>query len=255
MKRVILTTCGTSLLKSSCWNFELIKDKHFSEIKDEVEREKHELNCKFVLTAAIDAGVNISEKFNRFSWDNRKYLRDLPAELASLRAIQMYFEGPKMEELGSDDKIILLYSDNKDGKFCAERLHEILNNYKLIPEVEIELWEIKGLDPKNPKGFGNALINIWKKCLVEFPIQTTTKYVFNLTAGYKGTATLLGGFSYSIGKTVNIFYLHEETAYNYISIIGFDVTKSSFEDRFQAGYFDIEKKEYFKSPEGPGFIS
>jgi len=255
MKRIIITTCGTSLLKSSCWDIGPIKDKHFSQMKDEDEKQKHEFNCRTVLNAARESGVNISEKFNRFSWDNRKYLRDLPAELASLRAIQMYFEGPKMEKLGSDDKIILLYSDNKDGKSCAELLHEIMIENKLIPEVEIELWKITDLEPKNPKGFGNALKNIWNRCLLEFPIQNTTKYVFNLTAGYKGTAVMLGGFSYYIGRMANIFYLHEETAYNYISIIGFDVTKSSFEERFQAGYFDIEKKEYFKSPEGPRFIS
>ena len=254
MKRVIITTCGTSLLQSSCWDIERIINKHFSEMKDEVEREKHEFNCKIVIKAARNAGVNFSEKFNRCSWDNRNYLRDLPAELASLRAIQMYFEGPKMEKLGSDDKIILLYSDNRDGKFCAELLHEIMIAENLIPEVGIDLWKITGLDPKNPKGFGNALKNIWSKCLLEFPIQNTTKFVFNLTAGYKGTAVLLGGFSYRIGRIANIFYLHEETAYKYISIIGFDVTKSSFEERFQAGYFDIEKKEYFKSPEGPEFI-
>jgi len=255
MKRVIITTCGTSLLQSNCWDIEPIKGKHFSEMEDEVEREEHKFNCKTVLKAARDAEVNFSEKFNLLSWENRNYLRDLPAELASLRAIQMYFEAPKMEKLGSDDKIILLHSDNKDGTFCAKRLHEILINNKLIPTVEIELWEIVGLDPKNPKCFGNALKNIWSRCLLEFPIQNTTKYVFNLTAGYKGTAVLLGGFSYHIGRKANIFYLHEETAYKYISITGFDVTKSPFEERFQASYFDLEKNEYFKSPEGPGFIT
>lgn len=255
MKRIIITTCGTSLLKSSCWDIGPIKDKHFSQMKDEDEKQKHEFNCKTVLNAARESGVNISEKFNRFSWDNIKYLRDLPAELASLKAIQIYFEEHKMEKLGSDDKIILLYSDNKDGKSCAELIHEIMIKNKLVPKVEIELWKITGLDPKNPKGFGNALKNIWSRCLLEFPIQNTTKYFFNLTAGYKGTAVMLGGFSYYIGRMANIFYLHEETAYNYISIIGFDVTKSSFEERFQAGYFDIEKKEYFKSLGGPGFSS
>lgn len=224
MKRVIITTCGTSLLQSSCWDIDRIKDKHFSQMKDENEKEKHESNCKTVLKAARESGVNISEKFNRFSWDNKNYLRDLPAELASLRAIQIYFEGSIEGKLGKDDKIILLHSDNKDGKFCSGQLCNILiNKYlNLLHGVDVKSWSVKGLDPLDSIGFGNALNNIWIKSIQCFPRAKDTQYIFNLTGGYKGISILLTAFAYAKGLDTKIFYLYEETEYKNISIIDFD---------------------------------
>lgn len=224
MKRIIITTCGTSLLQSSCWDIELIKDKHFSEMKDEAEREKHELNCKTALRAARDAGVNISEKFNRLSWDTINYLRDLPAELASLRAIQMYFEETNKEKLGSDDKIVLLHSNNKDGKFCVGQMcNTLLNkNLDLLHGVDIKSWSVKGLDPLDSSGFGEALNSIWNKSIQCFPRAKDTQYIFNLTGGYKGISILLSAFAYAKGLDTKIFYLYEETEYKNISIIDFD---------------------------------
>lgn len=224
MKRVIITTCGTSLLHSSCWDIEPIKDKHFSQLKDDDERQKHELKCKTVLTATREAGVNISEKFNRFSWNNINYLRDLPAELASIRAIQMYFEGPTQRELGKEDEIILLHSDNTDGKFCGERLLEILNNKSriLLPEVQVKQWQVEGLDPRDSSEFERALNKIWNESIKKFSRIDETQYIFNLTGGYKGVSILLGAFVYAKGLDAKIFYLYEETEYKHIAVIDFD---------------------------------
>jgi putative CRISPR-associated protein (TIGR02619 family) len=224
MKRVIITTCGTSLLQSSCWDIGPIKDKHFSQMKDEDERQKHELKCKTVLTATREDGANISEKFNRFSWDNINYLRDLSAELASIRAIQMFFKESTEGMLGKDDIIILLHSNNKDGKFCAERLHEILTNKSLIllPEVQVKQWQVEGLDPRDSREFEKALNEIWSQSIKNFPRINEIQYIFNLTGGYKGVAILLGAFAYAKGLDAKIFYLYEESEYKNIAIIDFN---------------------------------
>lgn len=248
MKRVIITTCGTSLLQSSCWNYELIKDKHFSQKKDEVERGEHELKCKTVLTAARESGANISEKFNRFSWDNIDYLRDLSAELASLRAIQIYSGRKFDKELGKDDKIILLHSDNKDGKYCAEQLKQILTGFDLLKGINIEKLSVNGLDPRDSSQFGKALLEIWKN-FIEISENKEEKYIFNLTGGYKVTAILMGAIAY-FASNVDLFYLHEETNFEEIFIMGFDKTMKK-ENRFYTGSYNLNDLSVNVSPPSP----
>ncbi|MCX7786008.1 MAG: hypothetical protein N2201_07320, partial [candidate division WOR-3 bacterium] len=77
----------------------------------------------------------VNELVNKFdvnTWNN-KNLIDLPAELASLRAIDLYFRQQINQPLINDDKIILLhsptYGSNNEGPFCANVIHNIINRY------------------------------------------------------------------------------------------------------------------------------
>ena len=244
MTRIILTTCGTSLFQTSCWKYKDLDTKYSSQIEDMNERDKQEKLCETWLGLARDDNEDISSSFDRTPWDNSDYRRDLPAELASLRAIQVYFESLKDEEpLGKGDKVILLHSDNKDGKYCAEMIHKVLTDeeFKLLPEVEIDEWEVKGLDPADSDEFISALSSIWSGCIQQFPKknENTTEYIFNLTGGYKGVAILLGAFAYSNGLDVSIFYLYEETNYEVISIIEFDNTEPDKNKRFRVSSVDV----------------
>ena len=240
MKRIILTTCGTSLFQTSCWKYNGLNAKYPSQMENKHDRDAYEKKCETQLELARDGEKDIAPYFDRTPWDNLDYLRDLPAELAALRAIQVYFENH--EPLGEEDKIILLHSDNEDGKYCAETIHKVLTNKKfsLLSKVrDIKLWEVPGLDPSNFKEFGDALKNIWHECIQRFPREENTQYIFNLTGGYKGTAILLGAFAYSKGKDTRIVYIHEETDYKTLSIMGFDNTKANEQDRFYADSADI----------------
>ena len=117
MSRTIITTCGTSLFQSSCWKYGGLNKKQPSKM-DEMDRRNYEIKCRGFLKQAMEDNDDISTGFDRFSWDNIDYLRDLPAELASVRAIQIHFS--KLTSLDKGDKIVLLHSSNEEGKYCYE---------------------------------------------------------------------------------------------------------------------------------------
>ena len=245
MKRIILTTCGTSLFQTSCWEYKNLNDKHPSQMGDKAEREKHEKLCETYLRLAKDGKEDISSSFDRTPWDNLKYLRDLPAELASLRVIRYYFE-KHGEPLGNGDKVILLHSDNEDGKYCAEMIYNVLVTKNLLPGVNIDKWEVNGLDPTDFETFGHALQDIWQGSIQRFPRDKDTQYIFNLTGGYKGIAIILGAFAELKGLDTRIFYLYEKTNYETISIMYFDPNSDIPEfSIFKTGYFDASTGEEY----------
>jgi len=237
MSRTIITTCGTSLLQSSCWSYNGLNEKQLSE--DELDRREHEEKCESTLMEAMD-NKKESEVSKSFSWLDTDYLRDLPAELASLRAIQIYFEENE-KPIGEGDKVILLHSDNKKGRFCAEILCTVLNNkdINLLPGVITKKKEVTGLDPQDRIMFGKALMRVWKKIILK-PDNELRNYIFNLTGGYKAVGILLGGIAYHIAK-VPIFYLHEETGYDDITFMCFN-KKGDMEKWFYASNFNITKR-------------
>ncbi len=251
MSRTIITTCGTSLFQSSCWSYNSLNEKQL--LEDELDRREHEKKCESTLMEAMDnkKESEVSASFDHtVSWNDPEYLRELPAELASLRAIQIYFDSKEINKpLGKGDKVILLHSDNKKAKFCAEILCTVLNNkdFNLLPEVKIDKWQVMGLDPQDFSEFVNALKSIWKQ-IIEKPLKDDTKYIFNLTGGYKGVSILLGGIAYYLSK-VDIFYLHENTVFEEIAIMGFNKSEEK-ENRFYTGSFNFKKRKFMSSPPG-----
>lgn len=254
MSRTIITTCGTSLFQSSCWSYNDLNKKQLSTL-DELDRREQEIICESNLKEARDRDNEsvVSGSFDPSSWINSEYdsecLRDMPAELASLKAIQIYLNDKKFP-LGADDKVKLLHSNNKDGKFCAEILSTVLNNkaFNLLPEVSIDTWQVNGLDPLEFPEFGIALQSIWRQ-IIENLIDNDTKYIFNLTGGYKGVSILLGAIAY-YETQIPIFYLHEETNFKHISIMNF--TKSEdIEKRFYIDMFDMDEGTCKSAPNGP----
>jgi putative CRISPR-associated protein (TIGR02619 family) len=233
MPRTIITTCGTSLFKSCCWRYGDLCDNSLSEMKDELEKMAYELVCNSKLKQAFADKKELHQDFEHFAW-KENYLRDLPAELASLRAIQLCLEDIESEQyqgeinklttstshprlrkleseppLGEDDKVILLHSDNEEGRYCAMILSKILKGNDLLQGVQIcDNWEVKGLDPSDIFQFGKALKNIWKEMLLKF--DGCNEFIFNLTGGYKALSILFGAAAYHFSK-VRVFYLHENT--------------------------------------------
>jgi putative CRISPR-associated protein (TIGR02619 family) len=252
MSRTIITTCGTSLFQSSCWSYNGLNENQLSKIEDEQDRREHESRCEINLMEAmrLKKESEVSNSFDKSSWEDPERLRDMPAEFASLRAIQICFENEKINKpFSKDDNVILLHSNNEDGKFCADVLYTILNNEKfnLLPEVKIDKWQVMGLDPQDSSEFGNALMSIWRQ-IIEKSLKEDRKYIFNLTGGYKGVSILLGGIAYYLSK-VDIFYLHENTIFEEISIMGFNKSEEK-ENRFYTGSFNIKKRKFVSSPPG-----
>lgn len=247
MSRIILTTCGTSIFQSSCWKYNDLNKNQLSHLDDEQDRRKHENFCESNLKEAMKQkkGSQVSASFDHeLSWNDPECLRDLPAELASLRAIQIFFQSEVINKpLGKDDKVVLLHSNNKEGEFCAEILYAVLNNteFNLLPQVNIEKMIVPGLDPLKRGKFGEALISVWKE-IISKNGNELRNYIFNLTAGYKAIAILFGGIAYHIAK-VPIFYLHEETGYREISFMCFN-KEGDMEKWFYAGDFNIPERKF-----------
>ncbi len=213
MSRIILTTCGTSLYTSSCW--EGLNDPPLStiSIEDRKTLRKKQSKCEGAIADARREGITgetFAKGFDPVSWKTLDRLRDLPAELASLRIIiEALNSGNK--KLNKNDKIILLHSDNDDGNFCAEVVEKVLR--ELLADVKIELDEVRGLDPKDPKGLVTALQDIWTKYRNEVK-RNGVEFIFNLTGGYKATSMILAAQAAVLSEAANITvaYLHEDAS-------------------------------------------
>ena len=236
MPRVIITTCGTSLLTSNCWEIEIQAPdrtmKKMSEeqaILDPTLQKPENLEKRIRLEQTYSENINLygnnpdklAENFDMQVWDDPSKILKLPAELASLRAIINFFKC-RQQELNKQDNIVLIHSDNDDGKFCAKVLKGSLEK-KIKIGCGIQLSEVEGLDPKDATGFNKAIMRIWDECQKEITEKQNNEYIFNLTGGYKGTAIILGGLAYKLHEKARmaIFYLHETSDYENISVYHF----------------------------------
>lgn len=228
MGRVIITTCGTSLLESSCWlekdkNGKIITPPLISSASDRIERERRKSewrNWIIAQTNNYQNGYMLIQNFNKDCWNNLNMLIDLPAELASLRAIMLYF-GTGNNCLKKDDKVFLLHSDDAEAKFCAETISEIIKTQLSLP-IKPEPLEINNLDPKNSDDFTGALREMKDK-VNQIANNDFNNLFLNLTGGYKALAIELAAFAQE-KQTPTIFYLFEETNYDQIYVQNYNST-------------------------------
>ncbi len=236
MGRIILTTCGTSLFTSNCWqnisgDLSIFKSAN---IDEKAENEKAYRKFTEGHKNRDSSGTSLAQNFDLNCWNDSSKITWLTAELASLRAITNFFETIR-NPLNNGDKIVLLHSDNDEGRFCASVVERVLRDKIGIP-CQVERDEIKGLDPQDAGGFNQALGDIWNR----YRNEIGEKYIFNLTGGYKGTAIMLGGLAYKMRATaqITVFYLHETSDYKNIAVNGFR------NDEFSAGYIDSNTGNY-----------
>lgn len=219
MARLIVTTCGTSLLTSSAWD-----DKRFAgcrplaQISDRTERFRQEATCDAFTDdyARTKDYQKLAKIFLKSCWDNPGELGRLPAELASLRSLDLYLG--KTAPLSGQDLFRFYYADNPEGCFCADCLKEILkiNNSQLLPGMaKPDFREMRRLDPQAPEDFNRALTQLWDDCSREIKdlINTgaKTELIFNLTGGYKAVGYVLAGLAALRESSISItlVYLHE----------------------------------------------
>jgi len=225
MPRVIITTCGTSLLTSNCWigksdtSSILSPDlKNDPAKRAELEKSYTEYTQDFLRNTNHE---KLADKFDINVWRNTNDILKLPAELASLRAMQLFLTHKEIT-LTDNDSLILLCSDTEEGKFCAEVLWYVLKKHTLLAPICIpKPRTIPKLDPARPNDFQQAVSELWSNPPIEINDENN-KYYFNITGGYKVTGALLTGFAYFLGfPRAYLFYLNE-ASYKEILVMGFD---------------------------------
>lgn len=251
MPRVILTTCGISLLTSNCWQG--ISNTESILRLNSPQKEEHEKRYRSYIQQYRSIPNDLAEKFVINVWNDVSQITKLPAELASLKTIKIFCErnsppGP----LNQNDRLILLHADNDEAIFCAKVIHSVLVTQGLLNQVSIEsLWSINNLDPRNPQEFLEALITLWQSLRERIPFpREGERYYLNLTGGYKAIIILLSCFAYYKGiADTHVFYLNEESGEE-VLVMGFDPAASNFEERLKIGYIEA-RTGLLKSPDLP----
>lgn len=231
MRRVILTTCGTSLFTSNCWkdhdlSAEPALSKAAAENKPRLEKRYRDYTIGH--KEDTPTGQSLADVFDEQIWNTLPQIAKLPAELASLRVIIEALSS-KGEALNKNDMIILLHSDNDDGRYCAMVLEQVLNNLLQNIDIDIERNEIKGLDPVDPKRLLEALQHIWRS-YSERVKGSGLSFIYNLTGGYKATSMILAAQAAVLSEAANITvaYLHEDAPTDILFSIHWDLNDPKF---------------------------
>ena len=187
----------------------------------------------------------LASKFDIKVWNNRALLVDLPAELASLKALHEYQKkaGCKV------GRLVFLHSDRGEALQAYQVLREIIVGEHLFPDTpleKIEGWPIRGLDPGKAAQFGKALQQIWGKLAADANhAGNDDEFIFNITGGYKALSVVLAGYAY-IDRgypRIRIAYLYEGVASGEITFVGFS-PEGSLNDRLKVTYVDVDHKPH-----------
>lgn len=240
MGRVILTTCGTSLLTSGCWSLPGIGP--LTGLNEDDRRVQEAINKGVIMSqmAADSSGNTLALQFKKIDvWDTMTSLRDLPAELASLRVLKQALanQNPAVT-LGEGDKIILLHSTNIEGEYCAKVLEKVLQI--LFADVAISPRPIPNLNPTDYNQFGDAIIRIWQTGykIMEEEHPQNNKLIFSLTGGYKAVAMVLAGLAACHSHIpITIIYLHETAPDDGLCVMHFS-SDEAMRDLLKTGYGD-----------------
>jgi len=189
--------CGTSaLFEHSNWR-DGSSGRHWDEPEDLIRELENEAKNKKSTEYNHQKGQiinNLTQNLNRYYENDEKGLATLSAEIASLLAMEKdtdigkITDGDKM--ITDGDKIMLLYSDTRDGSLCAEANKKLMKNDKLNWDTEI--FKIEGLQPKDAAKFVETGLNNLLKKIKELKDSHSNYQIFiNITGGYKGAIPVL----------------------------------------------------------------
>lgn len=249
----IITTCGTSLLESSCWEVEVANLTRLSKIKINDKSKQIEMRGQWknwITGLLLNSDPSkLASMFDMKTWEKPALLIDLPAELASLKALQEYHK--KEEHL--IERLVFIHGDSDEGLQAYQVLREVIVANKLfidLPPEKIEDWSIKGLDPKNSELFGEALQQIWTKLASEVQnAPNDDEFIFNLTGGYKALSIVLAGYAY-IDRgypRIKTAYLYEDVESGEITFVGFS-HKGDLGEGLKVRYVDQKQKPHDIAP-------
>lgn len=237
MKKVILTTVGTTTLSAGCWQWPgvgALGDFH----DDPVGKTKQQWeNFASIHPLVKQKAIPDEFRFIQNCWsDTDPTLPDLPAELATLWVLRDALRKTKEpEDLGEGDRIILLCSPSHEGQFCGKVLKQLMES--LFPTVDIGLETVEKLDPQRSEDLGVALKTIWKS-YASYK-GDADKVFLNLSGGYKATSIVLGTMlSARRNEPITICYLHETAKQDALFTMYWDAEISSLSDRLCFRFFN-----------------
>lgn len=207
MKNRIIMTVGTSLLSSACWDIAEV-DTYEGITKESLKRETEANNRDILENQSTE---ELKRAFVPSIWESKNPLRDLPAEMATLRLLVDLINScdTPEERLTTDDELFLLHSDNTDGSTCAKVQESLLK--VLLPTVVITRKPIANLDPADKSQLQNALKEVAEQCAAWLQPTEPMKIYLNLTGGYKATSMVIASLATRLGRPATIVYGHESS--------------------------------------------
>lgn len=228
MIRIIFTTCGTSVLSSACWkleknvNLKTLCGTKGAELRSRLAwNEAQILAFKTKHQSAQQLADTVDT--NLLNEENIGRIRDLPAEVASLMALNYLLEHRKKSNpLQATDRIILLHSEDPLGRYCAEVVKYILDTYLQDNKVA----KLEAIGDINPDRFGTSMEALSDRCLGIIHecdnSDDNCQFIFNLTGGYKAMGITMSALGTALfNYETKVYYLHETTDYRNISVGSF----------------------------------
>ncbi|MBM4289675.1 MAG: hypothetical protein FJ135_16305 [Deltaproteobacteria bacterium] len=199
-------------------------------------------------TSDFRTAADLANNFAKACWNDINLIGKLSAELASLRALEHYYETElnPPQPLGQGDQAIFIHSNNEQGRFCANCIRVIFEKFELMPDVTLQFEEISDLDPQFPMEFQGALQTLWSFCLgISEEMPVNDRLIFNLTGGYKVMGLVLASLSTIAPVRPSIIYLHETTAAEQLHIYCYDDRARPPHERLVGGFYEPSTSRNF----------
>ncbi|QYJ16482.1 hypothetical protein Rxycam_02315 [Rubrobacter xylanophilus DSM 9941] len=191
--RLVLTTCGTSLLTNG------VDQEVRARINQLANHTERDLSAqdKELLDQHIDERSRLLS-----GTKNLDEIRSLSAELNGLITC---FGGDLKPSPGRPDAHILLTSDT----YLGHRIGEIIDEWLQSRGFSVQVWSPGGLTTRDREDFRHAMADLVLRCEQTLPGYRESGYriVFNLTGGFKS----IQGFMQTLGMfhADEMFYIFE----------------------------------------------
>lgn len=223
MPYIIFTTCGTSLLESSCWNHTSYPNIKALPARGKANNKADEYQNILKCRNFIDGNKNetLATYFDMDCWNDGSPGKwgKMSAELYSLKMIFKQKELSKEKWNNEGHQLWLLHSQDKDndpqwcnheGDFCARIIEKILIE-KTGLKKNVHRKGFGNLEPGHPE-FLNSLKNLINFVNEKSPKRNDSEIILNLTGGYKIMGMVLSGLTAFYAPTPSrIFYLYESS--------------------------------------------
>jgi len=202
MSKLIITTVGTDIIRK-IGNKDIIIDKQYIGSVNE-------------LVGGTPLDPKIADKIIEQTADKIKDIIDakvsyrfLPPEIASL----MVFKDDVKYGFSDKDKIVLFYSDTKDGKFCADVIYKVLTDkgWYVPKPTKIEGLKTKtdGNNEDISEMFKTAGLKHLNEAVKNLNINNDDDNYFNITSGFK--AVIPFSTIIAFNNKMSLMYLYENS--------------------------------------------
>lgn len=160
----------------------------------------------------ISKKTNWSDSVESFSDEIKHRIKNYPKE--TFRTISAEINSLDRIGLTHRDRVALLSSDNAPGRVCAEALKKVLLDQYQMPECNVEVKRVEGLQVRDSKLLRETGLKNFVKVVLQYlnnqSLSSTHEIIMNPTGGFKGVLPFLTTLGMLYGKkTVYIFEFSE----------------------------------------------